>query len=349
MNRVVTINLSGNAYQLDEDGYEVLRAYLHDARSRLAGNPDLEEIMADLEQAVADKVSRFLGPGKTVVSGPEVERVVEEMGPVDSPAHTNGEAHEHEAQTERATDERRRAGSRGSHKLYRLTGDDDKMVAGVCAGIAAYFGMDVSIVRLIFIALMFATSGIGVLGYLLLIPVIPEAKTPEEHAAAYGVPFDARGVIDQAKSRFAELEGGREWKKQWRAQQRYWRRHARSAGFDGIGSLLGFLVLFFGMFVGIYLLRELVRWIGSPMYLGGPFFHSPPWWVVLVMVFVGVTVLAWIMRGSGNAEGPSLGSLLAKTVQVLLVLFVIWFAYQTFPFVREVVNGTMIALYRLFT
>ena len=33
MQKVITINLNGNAFQLDEDGYEALRAYLGDAKA----------------------------------------------------------------------------------------------------------------------------------------------------------------------------------------------------------------------------------------------------------------------------------------------------------------------------
>ena len=45
-------------------------------------NPDRAEIIADLEQAIADKCRRFLGPHKTVVTAAEVEQIIREMGPV---------------------------------------------------------------------------------------------------------------------------------------------------------------------------------------------------------------------------------------------------------------------------
>ena len=67
MHKVIVINLSGNAYQIDEDGYHALRAYLDRAAAQLAGNPDRTEILLDLEQAIADKCQRFLSPQKTVV------------------------------------------------------------------------------------------------------------------------------------------------------------------------------------------------------------------------------------------------------------------------------------------
>ena len=86
MRTVITISLNGNAYQLDAVGYDALRAYLQVAEQRLAGNPDQAEILADLEQAIADKCNRYLGPHKNVVSADEVAEVIREMGPVDGGA-----------------------------------------------------------------------------------------------------------------------------------------------------------------------------------------------------------------------------------------------------------------------
>jgi phage shock protein PspC (stress-responsive transcriptional regulator) len=86
MRTVITISLNGNAYQLDAAGYDALRAYLQVAEQRLAGNPDQMEILADLEQAIADKCGRYLGPHKNVVSAEEIAVVLQEMGPVDGGA-----------------------------------------------------------------------------------------------------------------------------------------------------------------------------------------------------------------------------------------------------------------------
>src|SRR5215510_3350147 len=83
MQKVITINLNGNAYQLDERGYERLLAYLDHAEQELAGNPDRAEILADLEQAIADKCMRVLGAHKSVVSAAEVDAIIAEMGPVE--------------------------------------------------------------------------------------------------------------------------------------------------------------------------------------------------------------------------------------------------------------------------
>src|ERR1700751_4212704 len=84
MQKVITFNLNGIAYQVDESGYGALVAYLEGAERQLKDNPDRAEIVADLEQAIADKCRGFLGPNKTVVSGDEVNRIIKEMGPVDA-------------------------------------------------------------------------------------------------------------------------------------------------------------------------------------------------------------------------------------------------------------------------
>ncbi len=56
-------------------------------------------------------------------------------------------------------------------KLYRLR--SDKKLAGVCAGIAEFFNMDVSLVRLITLLLVFV-AGMSIWVYIIAAIVIPE-------------------------------------------------------------------------------------------------------------------------------------------------------------------------------
>ncbi len=50
----------------------------------------------------------------------------------------------------------------------------DRMVAGVCAGTAEYFGWDVTLIRVIVAAVAVITGGTGVLAYLVAWAIIPE-------------------------------------------------------------------------------------------------------------------------------------------------------------------------------
>ena len=49
-----------------------------------------------------------------------------------------------------------------------------RMVAGVCAGAADYFGIDVTLVRVIVAVISVITGGAGVLAYLVAWAIIPE-------------------------------------------------------------------------------------------------------------------------------------------------------------------------------
>lgn len=63
-----------------------------------------------------------------------------------------------------------------SKKLYR--DEDNKVVAGVAAGLARYFDVDPVLVRLIFVVLAFA-NGLGVLAYLIMWLVVPSERLGE--------------------------------------------------------------------------------------------------------------------------------------------------------------------------
>src|SRR5690242_12392057 len=115
MDKVVILNLNGKAYNLAESGYAALRSYLDRAEVQLQGNPDREEILADLEQAIADKCDAFLNPHKTVVTGPELERILQDMGPVRDADSESGKG------PEKTGPEEKTAGTAGGRKrLYQI-------------------------------------------------------------------------------------------------------------------------------------------------------------------------------------------------------------------------------------
>lgn len=223
MERVVTINLNGNPYQLEEPAYDALRSYMSRAEAALGSNPDKAEIIRDLEQAIADKCAARLSPGKSVVSAAEMTRVLEEMGPVEGEADASGQQ---QSQSGAAP---QHEPWRPARRLYRIY--DNGAWTGVSSGMAAYAGIDVAWVRIFWIVSALFTGGFTALVYLVMIFAVPVASTSEELAAAHGAPFNAQEVIDRAKreyGRFTESSGEnwrreeRRWRRSWRRQQRSW-------------------------------------------------------------------------------------------------------------------------------
>jgi|CZKI01.1.fsa_nt_gi phage shock protein PspC (stress-responsive transcriptional regulator) len=234
MNKVITINLNGNAYQLEEDGYDALRAYLDTAASRLGANPDKDEIMADIEQAMADKFRAVLGANKSVVVTKEVEGAIKEMGPVEdasAPADAP-QAGDRGPRTNGGQGGPKTAAQGGPgaspRRLYKIS--DGAMVGGVCNGLAAYFNVDVTIFRVLF-ALSAFTYGAGVVLYIVLMFILPEASTSAEKAAAHGAPFTAQEFIRRARAgyyegmrRFGDRQARREWKRRFKQEMRGWKQ-----------------------------------------------------------------------------------------------------------------------------
>ena len=68
----------------------------------------------------------------------------------------------------------------GYRKLRRPL--DDRMVAGVCSGLARYFGIDPVLVRIGFVVLALATWGVALVGYAVMWVVMPDEDAPEPPA-----------------------------------------------------------------------------------------------------------------------------------------------------------------------
>jgi phage shock protein PspC (stress-responsive transcriptional regulator) len=231
MNTVIIVNLNGIAFHLEEPGFLTLRTYLERAQAQLAANPDKTEIMADLEQAIADKCSHFLSPHKNVLTAAEIDDVVKQMGPVQSEggASSAGAAPPNDtAQSAAGASPDPASAQPGATKnasqgpsvrrLYQIR--EGAMISGVCTGIAAYLDIDVTVVRILFALFTVLTYGLGVTVYIVMMLVVPFANTDEEHAAAAGAPFNAQQVIDRAKKHYAEFKDGKEWRRHWSQQRR---------------------------------------------------------------------------------------------------------------------------------
>ncbi len=247
MNKVIAINLGGTAYQLEEGGYDTLRAYLETAAARLQGNPDRDEIMSDIEQAIGEKFRALTGTHKTVVLTKEVVAVLDEMGPIED---ASGSAADPGAAV------LRRQSPGGSHgpgsapgsgagragppkRLYRIK--DGAMIAGVCNGMAAYVNIDPTLVRLAFV-LLTMVWGTGVLVYLVLAIVVPNARSPEEKAAACGEPFTAQEFIRPAKEGYYEAMKDfpdRKARREWEAAVQAGNARERRSMAVSLAPLLG--------------------------------------------------------------------------------------------------------------
>jgi len=172
----VTVTLNRSTLQFDEAAFQRLEQYLADARRTLEGNPDREEILADLEQAVANQCSRRLAAGATVVTLVELQPALDEIGPVQAPGATPPPP------------------IGASRPLQQVS--EGALISGVCQGFARYFGLDVVLLRIAAVLLLFATGGGMVLVYIALMLLMPYAPRERGGKPLRKIPAKSRSLVE---------------------------------------------------------------------------------------------------------------------------------------------------------
>ena len=170
MNKTVNINLAGIFFHIDEDAYLKLQRYLEAIKRSFTDSQGRSEIIADIESRIAELFSERMINDKQVIGNKQVEEVIVIMGQPEDYL-VDDEIFEDEPQQKKY--------SKGpSKKLFRDT--QSSYVGGVSSGLAHYFGMDAIWIRIIWLVLVIGGFGTGILIYILLWILVPEAKTTSE-------------------------------------------------------------------------------------------------------------------------------------------------------------------------
>lgn len=158
MKETVNVNIASQAFTLDADAYRVLGEYLDQIRERLP--EDDSETLDDIEGRLAEIFREKLPSPMMVVTLNAVREAMKQMGRPEEFADDAWDASDEKVS--KAAEPRRLTRSR-----------TDRSIAGVCGGIAAFFDFDVTIVRLVTVALILF-GGLSIWAYLFLWIIVPE-------------------------------------------------------------------------------------------------------------------------------------------------------------------------------
>ena len=184
MNKIEYINLGGIPLAVDIDAAEKLQDYLFELDDYFGKSEYADEIINDIELRMAELIEESMGSRK-VANMEDVEKSIQIMGHPEQFEQTD---HSDSSQSY-ATDHDER---RYSRKLYR--DPENKVIAGVCSGLAAYFDINDPIwIRLAFV-IFFLTGGAGVLLYFILWIVMPKARTSIDRLRMKGEPIDLENI-----------------------------------------------------------------------------------------------------------------------------------------------------------
>ena len=193
MNKTVNINLAGIFFHIDEDAYLKLQRYLEAIKRSFTDSQGRSEIIADIEARIAELFNERVQNDKQVIRIKEVDEVISIMGQPEDYL-VDDEIFEDEPKTSY-----RSSKSASSRKLFRDT--DNSYIGGVSSGLSHYFGIDTIWIRLAWILLIFG-AGTGILLYILLWVLVPEAKTTAEKLTMTGEPVNISNIEKKIKDGF---------------------------------------------------------------------------------------------------------------------------------------------------
>ncbi len=191
MKITISINIGGYPFNIDEDAYGELKRYLKSLELHFAREESTSEILSDIEARIAELFRVKLTAFKQVITLGDVLEVISVLG---SPEDiSDGDTDSPGARSARP----------GYHRMYR--DPDRRIIGGVCSGIGAYWNIEPLIVRVIFLALVLA-GGLGVLIYLILYIVLPEAKTTSQKIEMKGETVNIENIKEAVKNEFETVK-----------------------------------------------------------------------------------------------------------------------------------------------
>lgn len=168
MKETVNVSIASQAFILDKDAYDLLSGYLREIKSRLGGGEN-DETYADVEARIAEIFREKLPSPMLVVTIGAVREAMAQMGTPDDfgAAKTNGS-------TDQANPTAETRDFRSNFEVLRRS-KSDKMIAGVCGGLAEHFGIDSALLRLITIMLILF-GGLSLWVYIIFWIIIPKQE-----------------------------------------------------------------------------------------------------------------------------------------------------------------------------
>ena len=162
MKETVNVSIASQPFTLDKDAYNLLSGYLREVKSRLGGNEN-DETYADIEARIAEIFHEKRPSPMMVVTIDAVREAMAQMGTPDDFGSAGAANH---------------FGERKDYQYYRRNfealrrSSSDRIIAGICGGLAEHFGIDTALLRLI-TTILILFGGLSLWVYIILWIIIP--------------------------------------------------------------------------------------------------------------------------------------------------------------------------------
>ena len=218
MDQIKKCSLAGISFTLEADAYAALEGYIQSLQEAYKNTPDGEEIVADIEARIAELILSAV-PADAIVTKPLILNIIKQLG---SAEEIDSEQPDHEPEPRQAETTDQSGNPRIPRRLYRDV--QRHKLGGVCAGIANYFDIDPTLVRLAAIApiliwlfgemnlfllhyiegFMGQLTGLVVLGYIVMWFTIPPASTARQKLEMKGERITTDSIRENVQNATAE-------------------------------------------------------------------------------------------------------------------------------------------------
>lgn len=192
MNEITRIHLASLPYNAEVAAKKQLETYLAAVKRSLGADDDA---MREIEARITELMSERGIKGEKVITKTDVDAVTKQLGdPKDFVDETEAEE---------------MLEKKAPRRLYR--DPQNTMLAGVCSGMAAYFKMDVVLMRLIWVVLTFVTSGLTIPVYIVMAFIMPPARTAAERLQMAGEPVTLASIKEESATLEDKPSGESGW------------------------------------------------------------------------------------------------------------------------------------------
>jgi phage shock protein PspC (stress-responsive transcriptional regulator) len=304
MKKTFTINISGSIFHIDEDAYEKLQVYLRSINAHYGASEEGREIIADIESRISEIFNEKLSSKDQVITEVMIDDVITIMGKPEEIFETDSE------------EEEVVAGTKKSYRRRRLFRDPDHRVfGGVASGISAYFGIDVVVIRLIFVLLFVFGYGFSFLLYIILWIVVPKATTTAQKLEMKGERVNISNIEKSIKDEYVEVKKTFDNMREKSGPQV---RDGFDKGVDFAGSALRLFLKIVLIILGLGLI--IAGFISLLTFLGSLIFTTTVIGPFAGMHFPGAFMPDMFFTGMG-IKLFSLGLMLVIGIPLLLLIF----------------------------
>lgn len=214
MKKTIKVSLGGSVFTIEEDAYNYLLEYQNALQNQYRRQSGGREILHDIEVRMAELFNYKLDKVKQVITYLDVFEVIEVLGKPENfneqtSNFSNVNSDEFQIVSDKSSSNYRNTRSEKrwqKHNKKSIFRDvDNRVLGGVCGGLAAYFGTNPVVFRILFILLFFFGGG-SILIYIIMWIAIPPAVSVTQKMEMHGEKIDISNIENKVRQELEKLK-----------------------------------------------------------------------------------------------------------------------------------------------